>query len=282
MSTDTSDCEQRDDWLLEQDVNAWSSLAYVAAGLLLAWVVRRARLPTAVYGLAAIAIAEGFGSLLYHGTASDVGQFLHDVPLIGALGFVAGWHVGRLRDRTDAGSLVGLAAGLVVSAAVWALAPGATNIAVAVTVAVIVVASLIARRRRMAAVWSWPLLALGAAAITVWALGTPDSPACNADSWLQPHGLWHALTAVVALAWVDRAYATDDPNRAPRLFRRFTDRTLGLVARGLVLAFHRSVDVRWRGRLPRDQPVLIVANHGNGFVDPVVVAGVLGRLPRFL
>jgi 1-acyl-sn-glycerol-3-phosphate acyltransferase len=28
--------------------------------------------------------------------------------------------------------------------------------------------------------------------------------------------------------------------------------------------------------------VLIVANHGNGFVDPVVVAGVLGRLPRFL
>ena len=28
--------------------------------------------------------------------------------------------------------------------------------------------------------------------------------------------------------------------------------------------------------------MLIVANHGNGFVDPVVVAGVLGRLPRFL
>ena len=28
--------------------------------------------------------------------------------------------------------------------------------------------------------------------------------------------------------------------------------------------------------------MLIVANHSNGFVDPVVVAGVLGRLPRFL
>ena len=118
MSTGTTDCERRDDWLLEQDVNAWSSLAYVAAGLMLAWAVRRARLPRAVYGLAAIAVAEGFGSFLYHGAASDVGQFLHDVPLIGALGFVAGWHVGRLRDRTDAGSLVGLAVGLVVSAAV--------------------------------------------------------------------------------------------------------------------------------------------------------------------
>jgi 1-acyl-sn-glycerol-3-phosphate acyltransferase len=282
VSTDTSDCEQRDDWLLEQDVNAWSSLAYVAAGLVLVWEVRRSRLPRAVYALAAITVAEGIGSLLYHGAASDVGQFLHDVPLIGALGFVAGWHVGRLRDRTDVGSLVGLAAGLAMSAAVWALVPGATNIAVAVAVAVIVVASLIARRRSLTAVWSWPLLALGAVAIAVWALGTPDSPACDADSWLQPHGLWHVLTAVVALAWVDRAYAAADPDHAPRLFRRFTDRTLGLVARGLVLAFHRSVDVRWRGRLPRDRPVLIVANHGNGFVDPVVVAGVLGRLPRFL
>ena len=66
------------------------------------------------------------------------------------------------------------------------------------------------------------------------------------------------------------------------MFRRFTDRSIGLIARGLVLAFHRSVDVRWRDRLPHDRPVLIVANHGNGFVDPVVVAGVLGRLPRFL
>jgi len=282
VSDATSDCELRDDWLLEQDVNAWSSLAYVAAGLVLAWEVRRARLPRAVYGLAAVSVAEGFGSLLYHGAASDFGQFLHDVPLVGALAFVAGWHVGRLRDRADRCSLVGLAVGLVVSASVCALAPRATNIAVGATIAVIVVASLIARRRSMVAVWSRPLLGLGAVAVGVWALGTPDSPACRTASWLQPHGLWHVLTAIVAIAWVDRAYAAADPDRAPRLFRRFTDRTIGLIACGLVLAFHRSVDVRWRDRMPRNRPVLIVANHGNGLVDTVVVAAVLGRLPRFL
>jgi 1-acyl-sn-glycerol-3-phosphate acyltransferase len=235
-----------------------------------------------VYALAAVAAAEGIGSWLYHGAASDVSQFLHDVPLIGALGFVAGWHVGRLGDRADRGSLVGLAVGLAVSSAVWAFAPGATNIAVGVAVAVITIASIVARRRSMTAVWSWPLLGLGALALGMWALGTPGSPACDPDSWLQPHGLWHVLTAIVALAWVDRAYAAADPDHAPRMFRRFTDRTIGLVARGLVLAFHRSVDVRWRDRFPRDRPVLIVANHGNGFVDPVVVAAVLGRLPRFL
>ena len=282
MSSDNSDCELRDDWFLEQDLNAWSSLAYVAAGLVLAWEVHRSRLPRAAYGLAAVVAAEGVGSLLYHGAASDLSQFLHDVPLIGALAFVAGWHVGRLRDRTDAGSLIGLAVGLAVSSLLWAVAPEATNITAAVAVVVIVAASLLARRRAMAGVWSWPLLALGAVAVSMWGLGTPDSPVCDPDSWLQPHAVWHVLTAIVALAWVDSAYGAADPDRAPRMFRRFTDRSIGLVARGLVLAFHRSVDVRWRERLPHDRPVLIVANHGNGFVDPVVVAGVLGRLPRFL
>ena len=282
MSSGTSDCELRDDWWLEQDVNAWTSLTYLAAGLLLAWEVRRSRLPRAVYGLAAVVAAEGIGSFAYHGEASDLSQFLHDVPLIGALCFVAGWHAGRLVDRADTGSLIGLAIGLVASTAMWALAPDATNGAVAVGIVVIVVTSVMARRRGMAAVWSWPLLVLGALAVSMWALGTPDSWACDAESWLQPHGLWHSLTAVVALAWVDRAYGAVDPAHAPRLFRRFTDRTIGLIARGLVLAFHRSVEVRWRERLPRDRPVLIVANHGNGFVDPVVVAGVLRRLPRFL
>ncbi len=282
MSSGTSDCEVRDDWFLEQDANAWSSLAYLAAGLMLAWEVHRTRLPRAVYGLAAVVAVEGIGSLLYHGAASDISQFLHDVPLIGALAFVAGWHVGRLRDRADVGSLVGLAAGLAAATLLWAVAPGATNVTAGLAVAVIVAASLVARRRSMPAVWSWPLIALGAVAGSMWALGTPGSPGCDADSWLQPHSVWHVLTAVVAVAWVDRAYGADDPDHAPRLFRRFTDRTIGLFARGLVLAFHRSVEVRWSERLPRDRPVLIVANHGNGFVDPVVVAGVLGRLPRFL
>jgi len=278
----TTDCELRDDWLLEQDVNAWTSLAYVAAGAVLVGEVRRRRLPPAVYALAAMAIAEGFGSLAYHGADSDVGQFLHDVPLIGVLGFVAGWHVGRLRSVADRGALVGTAIGLVVSSVMWAVTPGAVNIAVATAVVVIAAGSWQARRWRMTRVWTGPVLVLGVTAIVFWAIGTPGSPACDADSWLQPHGVWHVLTALVALAWVDAAYAALDPGRAPRMFRRFVDRALGLLTIGLVLAFHRSVDVVGRERMPADRPVLVVANHGNGFVDPIVVASVLRRLPRFL
>jgi 1-acyl-sn-glycerol-3-phosphate acyltransferase len=278
----TADCEQRDDWFLEQDVNAWTSLAYVAVGAVLAWEVARRRLPAAVYAFAFIVAAEGVGSVLYHGAASDLSQYLHDVPLIGALGFVAGWHVGRLVGASDRGSVIGLVVGVVAASALWAIAPGATNATAAVAVAVIVVASLIARRRGLPGVWSPALLLLGGVAIATWVLGTPDSPVCDDRSWLQPHGLWHALTAVLALAWVDSAYAAVRPDRPPRMFRRFTDRSIGLLAIGLVLGFHRSVDVAWRNRLPTDRPVLVVANHGNGFVDPVVVASVLGRLPRFL
>ena len=277
-----ADCERRDGWGLEQDVNAWSSMAYVAVGIVLAWEIHRARLPRAVWALAIAAIAEGVGSALYHGHASELGQFLHDVPLVAALGFVGGWHVGRLRGAADAGALVGVVLGGAASAAIWAWAPGRTNVAVAVAVTVIALASLLARRRGVRGVWTVPLLVLGAVAIAMWALGSGDSPLCDDNAWLQPHGAWHALTAVLTLAWVDSAYGALHPDHPPRLFRRFTDRVIGLVARGLVLAFHRSVDVTAEDRLPTDRPVLIVANHGNGFVDPVVVAGVLGRLPRFL
>ncbi len=256
----TADCEVRDDWFLEQDVNAWSSLAYLAAGVIMAVQVFRHRLPAAAYGLAAVVAVEGAGSLLYHGAAGDASQFLHDVPLIAALGFVAGWHAGRLVAATDRGSLVGLVVGLATASVLWAVAPGATNATVAVAIVVIVATSVAARRRGLVGVWSPALLVLGAVAVAMWALGSPDSPLCSTESVLQPHALWHVLTAVLALAWVDSAYAAADPDHAPRMFRRFADRTIGMLAGGLVLGFHRSVDVAWSERFPADRPVLVVAN----------------------
>ena len=67
----SADCELVDAWLWEQDVNAWSSLAYVVAGLVLAVATNRHRLPRAFYALAAITVVEGVGSLLYHGRSGE-------------------------------------------------------------------------------------------------------------------------------------------------------------------------------------------------------------------
>ena len=263
----TADCEVRDEWFLEQDVNAWSSLVYVVAGVVLAAQTVHHRLPTAVYAFAAVVVAEGVGSVANHGSAGDLAKFLHDVAMIGALGFIAGWHAGRLVGATDRGSIVGLVAALVTASVLAAVAPGATNAMVAVAVVVIVATSLAARCRGLVGVWSPAVLVLGGVAVGMWGFGTPDSALCDTDSLLQPHAVWHVLTAVLALAWVDSAYAAVDPDHAPRMFRRFTDRTIGILASGLVLGFHRSIDVAWRERFPSDRPVLVVANHGNGIVD---------------
>ena len=51
---------------------------------------------------------------------------------------------------------------------------------------------------------------------------------------------------------------------------------LGLV-RGLVGLFYRRIEVSGLENLPREGPVLLVANHNNGLVDPMVV---LRALPR--
>jgi 1-acyl-sn-glycerol-3-phosphate acyltransferase len=54
---------------------------------------------------------------------------------------------------------------------------------------------------------------------------------------------------------------------------------VGRFATSLLL---RRVEVADLDRLPEDRPVLLVANHFNGFVDPLVITSALGRLPRFI
>lgn len=282
MADEFADCERRNDSFLEQDVNAWSSFAYLLVAAVIVRQARRANLPRALDVLALLLALEAIGSVLYHGAAGDVSQALHDIPLVGVLAFLAGWHVGRLRGSAERAALLATGAGVALGAVLFALSPGATNIAVEVLVGTIVIAELVARRRRLAPVWTLSIVALTAVCVGFWLLGTPDSPACDPDSFFQPHGLWHAGTAVVALVWVDRAYAAVRPESPPLIFRRGTDRVVGFVALALTHAFHRSVDVHWRDRLPTDRPVLIVANHANGFVDPIVVAAALRRLPRFI
>jgi glycerol-3-phosphate O-acyltransferase / dihydroxyacetone phosphate acyltransferase len=66
------------------------------------------------------------------------------------------------------------------------------------------------------------------------------------------------------------------------MLRRLVDRAIAGIAFLVSRAAFRSVEVRGFGDVPRHRPVLVVANHFNGFVDPVLVVSSLGRLPRFL
>jgi glycerol-3-phosphate O-acyltransferase/dihydroxyacetone phosphate acyltransferase len=54
------------------------------------------------------------------------------------------------------------------------------------------------------------------------------------------------------------------------------------IARLASYFLFRRVEVVGADTLVRGQPTLLVANHFNGFVDPVVIAMAVGRLPRFI
>lgn len=66
------------------------------------------------------------------------------------------------------------------------------------------------------------------------------------------------------------------------ILRSALDRFLILVARVALRLLFREVVVEGRERVPRDKPLIVVANHFNGFIDPVMLMTVFGRLPRFL
>ncbi len=66
------------------------------------------------------------------------------------------------------------------------------------------------------------------------------------------------------------------------MVRRGIDRALAVVANVALRLLFRSIEIEGLERLPRHRPLLIVANHFNGFVDPVLLVRGLHRMPRFL
>jgi glycerol-3-phosphate O-acyltransferase / dihydroxyacetone phosphate acyltransferase len=60
------------------------------------------------------------------------------------------------------------------------------------------------------------------------------------------------------------------------------DRGLTALARLALRGFYRRVEVTGWTDLPRDRPMLVVANHFNALLDAVLVMHALGGLPRFV
>ena len=60
------------------------------------------------------------------------------------------------------------------------------------------------------------------------------------------------------------------------------DRLVHGLARLVLAIFFRRVLIEGREHLPKQGPVLVVANHVNSLIDAVLVAGTVHRMPRFL
>ncbi len=66
------------------------------------------------------------------------------------------------------------------------------------------------------------------------------------------------------------------------MIRGALDRLIVGIAKIAARGFYRRVETAGFEDIDRERPTLIVANHFNGFADPVLVVAALGRLPRFL
>ena len=55
-----------------------------------------------------------------------------------------------------------------------------------------------------------------------------------------------------------------------------------VLARLATLGWFRTVEHTGLEHVPDDGPVLVVANHAGGFIDPALLAAALPRFPRFL
>jgi glycerol-3-phosphate O-acyltransferase/dihydroxyacetone phosphate acyltransferase len=59
-------------------------------------------------------------------------------------------------------------------------------------------------------------------------------------------------------------------------------RAVAWVGRFAASLLFRRVEVAGEGHRPTGRPVLLVANHFNGFIDPVLITSAMGRTPRFV
>lgn len=185
-----ADCELITQGLFGQPVNSLTTLAFIAAGVI---VARDSRLKWIGIALA----ATGVGSFLFHGPMSLGSEWAHDVSLAWLVLAIAG-----LGSRWERWTWL---PGLAFLSVMFALLPGmADPAAVALTIAALIVIV----RRDVSTANLAPLVLLGAVAI-LGRLGSTSGPLCNPASLWQWHGLWHigAATAVVwwAVAWSGRS-----------------------------------------------------------------------------
>ena len=197
--TEVVDCEALHSGWPQQPVNGWSSVAFILAGL---WIAFRSD-ATDSRRIGAATVLVGFGSLLFHAGDDRVGGWLHDFSILAVLVVLIAslTAASQLRNRM-------VAAALVAGAAI-ALLPGtAAQWSGVGLVAVLLLMVWISRHRHDPLRLVLTLIVAAVSAVLA-ALGQSDGLWCDPESLFQPHAGWHmGLAAATVIYWSARRSAT--------------------------------------------------------------------------
>jgi hypothetical protein len=195
----TADCEALGGGWLLQPINAWSSLVFVAAGVVVFLAGHRNPRATFVRaGFGVVLISVGIGSFAFHGPGGQPAGWAHDASLTALFLLVLAVEAGAVRrwapGLVAGGWLVAVGMLAVLEAGVPDLAD--TLNAVLVVPAVGMVLWRVQRTRRpdadRGAAGGLALLTVGA---VIMLLSRTGGPLCAPDSLWQGHALWHILAA---------------------------------------------------------------------------------------
>ena len=203
-------CEQVTDGLLREPVSAWSSLAFILAGVLIEVLARRRRRadlsgsdgprgavvepPSLTYALLVAGI--GVGSVVQHGPNPPWADLAHDLPLLATVALLAADAAADLAHRSRRWWWWALPTALLTPVVHWL--PDVGDMAQGVVAGVAVLLNVERARRQPALrrpIW-WTVALLGAGGVLQLA-SRPGKPLCFPDSsWWYPHAVWHTVVAL--------------------------------------------------------------------------------------
>lgn len=199
-------CEPIADGFLREPVSAYSSLAFVVAGIVIVLLDRRRRRKVASAGArddvqpfaavyAVLVAGIGVGSIAQHGPNLYWADLAHDIPLLGTLVFIVADSVADLAGRARQWWWWALPTAALAPVIHFAPQPGDMAQG-AVAVITVLTGGYRAYRRprlRRPIAWTIALLAIGG---IIEILSSPGWPLCDPQTrWWYGHAVWHAFVA---------------------------------------------------------------------------------------
>jgi hypothetical protein len=222
-------CEAAVSGWVRQPANTWSNLAFVIAGLAVAW---RAGTPAGrlwphpwlASTLAVVIVLLGPGSMAMHATQSSLGGRLDLLSMYLLAGFVVAYAWLRVLHRGAAFFATTWAVVILVCESVenagWRVpvVSSGANLAFGLALLAGITGELVLlRRKEIRRNNLWGLASVGtlALAFAIWNTAKTGSSLCHPDSLLQGHAAWHVLDALAA--WLlYRFYASESVQSAPQ------------------------------------------------------------------